>query len=112
MKTHLLKVLKLNDLVLIENRIYKIVLKPCSNGTQKWEIPILRLFKLPQPPKYKTTKNKKIKKSSGFLYNELKEKSKANLTKILRKIKLNKNDFPIDEGKIKKKNIKYKVNAL
>jgi len=90
MKTKILKVLNLNDLVLIEDRVYKIVLKPCSNGTKQWFIPILKLHK---PQKY-ISKNKNIS-------NEFKE----NIINNLNKVKLENQDYPIDESQIKPKNI-------
>jgi len=90
MKTKILKVLNLNDLVLIDNRIYKIVLKPCSNGTKKWYIPILKLHKENPYKSYNKNFNLNIKNT---------------IIENLNKVELDKKDFPIDEESIIKKDI-------
>lgn len=79
--------LKLNDIIEIDNRIFKIELRPQSNGFKKWLHPCLIVVR-PEIKQQKLTKEQK----EILLYQ-------------IKNIELNKKDLPIDENKIKKKNI-------
>lgn len=80
--------LSINDYVEIDKRIFKIILKPCSNGTKKFYIPILKLVK------------PELEYKKGLTQDE-----KNILKMIIDNTPLKKPDYPIKESEIKPKDI-------
>ena len=85
-----LKILEVGEIVLIKNSLYKVGLKKWTNGTHEGFSPNLTKYQ----PKYHESIS--IKKSNEF---------KTKMYPVINKIVLSKKDKPINEKKVKFKDI-------
>lgn len=87
-----MKILKINEIVIINGKFYRVGFKAWSNGKRRGESPNLTVYRIEEK------------------FNLLSQQDKTNLFEALKQIELNKKDYPIKEEEVKFKDILSNVN--